>query len=56
MHRDVKPHNVMIDHERRKVGSYSSHVTKISYPSISYASLTGASLSFTIQELSIMYE
>jgi casein kinase II subunit alpha len=20
MHRDVKPHNVMIDHERRKVG------------------------------------
>ena len=21
MHRDVKPHNVMIDHEQRKVGS-----------------------------------
>ena len=23
MHRDVKPHNVMIDHERRKVGHMS---------------------------------
>lgn len=22
MHRDVKPHNVMIDHEKRKVGIY----------------------------------
>lgn len=22
MHRDVKPHNVMIDHERRKVSSF----------------------------------
>jgi serine/threonine protein kinase len=22
MHRDVKPHNVMIDHEKRKVGVY----------------------------------
>lgn len=22
MHRDVKPHNVMIDHENRKVGAW----------------------------------
>jgi casein kinase II subunit alpha len=24
MHRDVKPHNVMIDHEKRKVSSFSA--------------------------------
>lgn len=24
MHRDVKPHNVMIDHEKRTVGSYTT--------------------------------
>jgi len=23
MHRDVKPHNVMIDHEKRKVGTWN---------------------------------
>lgn len=25
MHRDVKPHNVMIDHQLRKVSSLQSH-------------------------------
>lgn len=30
MHRDVKPHNVMIDHEKRKVGILDPHhVSKI---------------------------
>jgi casein kinase II subunit alpha len=28
MHRDVKPHNVMIDHEKRKVGLPSRHLLK----------------------------
>jgi serine/threonine protein kinase len=27
MHRDVKPHNVMIDHEKRKVGIQTQEQT-----------------------------
>lgn len=29
MHRDVKPHNVMIDHEKRKVSCQSSAAANI---------------------------
>ena len=29
MHRDVKPHNVMIDHEKRKVGCITSLLTNV---------------------------
>lgn len=29
MHRDVKPHNVMIDHEKRKVSTAAPHVLDI---------------------------
>ena len=31
MHRDVKPHNVMIDHENRKVSHASYHFSMINH-------------------------
>lgn len=31
MHRDVKPHNVMIDHEHRKVGDDSTRSTVLTW-------------------------
>ena len=35
MHRDVKPHNVMIDHEKRKVFEYTTCCDKASLTPLS---------------------
>lgn len=58
MHRDVKPHNVMIDHERRKVClgfalpqcPYDSRMLTPSFPQYSSDSSTGVWLNSTIRE------
>jgi serine/threonine protein kinase len=53
MHRDVKPHNVMIDHEQRKVFSLRQILIAMSSNiQYSYDSLTGVLLSSTIKALS----
>lgn len=50
MHRDVKPHNVMIDHEKRKVMPSTLRWVILTYDS--YGSSTGASQNSTIKALS----
>ena len=55
MHRDVKPHNVMIDHEKRKVSPESCQI-HCRADHRSYVSSTGDWQNFTIKVLNTMLE
>lgn len=55
MHRDVKPHNVMIDHEHRKVCLEIRHVELEFILSTSFDLLIGGWQNSTIQRLSTMF-
>jgi serine/threonine protein kinase len=55
MHRDVKPHNVMIDHENRKVGFFPVRLSAYA-KLISCVSSIGVLLSSIIKGPSTTYE
>ena len=56
MHRDVKPHNVMIDHDRRKVGGQHFWAYDFANSVTSCDSSTGGWRNFTTPKPSTMYE